>query len=241
MLCFYGCGREAQFEPKKGRPNWCCEDNYRKCPENRKKYGSPGEKNGMFGKHHSKESIIKLTKARKTTGFRYTIHDWKSKHPLFFKIEKMRKNPNNPLEIQVTCKKCNKWFTPTGSQMAERLKAIEKPYGQEENNFYCSDKCKSSCELYRRKACEILNISKEISYTNEEYNIWRQEVLSRAENKCEYCGKTAQHCHHIKPKKLEPFFTLDPDYGVAVCKKCHYNYGHIDECSTGSLASKVCI
>ena len=75
----------------------------------------------------------------------------------------------------------------------------------------------------------------------EEYETWKEEIFKRQNGLCEYCGKKAQHAHHIKPKKLEPFFALDPDYGVACCKKCHYKYGHKSgtECSTGGLAIKV--
>jgi hypothetical protein len=72
--------------------------------------------------------------------------------------------------------------------------------------------------------------------------IWREEVLKRANYKCEYCGKPATIAHHSKSKKLEPFFALDPDYGLACCEKCHYKYGHRDmECTTGYLANIDCI
>jgi len=62
-------------------------------------------------------------------------------------------------------------------------------------------------------------------------------------NICEYgCGKEATDVHHIRPQKLEPFFSLDPDYGLACCEECHYKYGHKtgSECSTGNLAQIAC-
>jgi 5-methylcytosine-specific restriction endonuclease McrA len=79
-------------------------------------------------------------------------------------------------------------------------------------------------------------------YHTKEYNIWRQEVLKRADYKCEYCGNDANTAHHIKPQKLEPFFSLDPDYGVSCCRRCHYKYGHEigTECSTTNLANILC-
>lgn len=61
-LCEYGCGRKAIYSPIKGRPKWCCEDNYRKCPENRKKYGG---NNGSLGKPHSEERKKKISKSLK--------------------------------------------------------------------------------------------------------------------------------------------------------------------------------
>ncbi len=49
-----------------------------------------------------------------------------------------------------------------------------------------------------------------------------------------------EHMHHIKPQKLEPFFSLDPDYCIACCSKCHYEKGHKDECGTGKLSKLIC-
>ena len=80
-----------------------------------------------------------------------------------------------------------------------------------------------------------------INYTQEEYNIWRTEVLERADYKCEYCEEKANHAHHSRPQKKEPFFNLDPDFGIACCEKCHYEKGHKDECSTGKLSKLVCV
>ena len=36
-------------------------------------------------------------------------------------------------------------------------------------------------------------------------------------------------------------FSLDPDFGLACCKKCHYKYGHRDECSPIQLAQMICL
>lgn len=70
--------------------------------------------------------------------------------------------------------------------------------------------------------------------------MWSKEVLARADNICEYCGEIATDAHHIQPKKLEPFYALDPDNGIACCEECHYKYGHSGSCSTGALANTMC-
>jgi len=161
----------------------------------------------------------------------------------------MRYNPNKPLNekvIQFHCKNhlCQNskeqggWFTPKSWQLNARIIAIENPSGFGESNFYCSDKCKQECPLYNMKGDHLKN--KNIYCTIEEYNTWRNEVLKRANNKCEYCDKEAKHAHHSRPQKLEPFFSLDLDFGIACCEKCHYKYGHKDECSTGQLAKIIC-
>ena len=160
-------------------------------------------------------------------------------HPFFCKIEKPRENKNK--DIEVKCKTCKNWFVPTSDQITTRWSSLEKEEGNDGNFFYCSEKCKQECPLYNLRPEHFLNNTQtNQQHTSEEYNTWRQEVLKRAEYKCEYCGEPAEHCHHSRPQKLEPFFSLDPDYGIACCSKCHYEKGHKDECSTGQLSTKVC-
>jgi len=162
----------------------------------------------------------------------------KKKHPFLFKIE----NPMIDFEkliINVKCKKCKKLFEPSYIQVYERIRALETPSGVEENNFYCSDKCKNNCYVFRKRN-ENLNINK--IYTSTEYQQFREFVLKRDNYKCQYCDKKAEHVHHERPQKLEPFFSLDPDYAWSVCRKCHYEKGHIagTSCSYGNLSNKVC-
>ena len=182
-----------------------------------------------------------------------TLYVLKIKYPFFCKIEELREEPKTG-EIQVHCKnhKCKNskenggWFTPTYNQLYNRISYIES---SDSCNFYCSDECKNSCSIYGKSAATLIKLDKikaghspEEQYTNEEYNTYRLEVLNRADYTCEYCGEKATYCHHIRPQKLEPFFSLDPDYGVACCQKCHYEYGHPTgtDCSTGNLAQRIC-
>ena len=175
-----------------------------------------------------------------------TIDYIKQYHPLFSKIEEMRYNPEVEGEIQVHCKNHNcpnskekgGWFTPSKIQIQERMRQIESEYGQGGSYFYCCDECKNECPLFNLKTDPFKDISK--PYTQEEYQQFREHVLKRDNYICQYCGKLAEHVHHIKPQKLEPFHALDPDYAISVCKDCHYRYGHKDECSTGNLSKYNC-
>ena len=199
------------------------------------------------GRKHSEETKIKIGLSNKGKR-KYNLNDWKKNHPLLFKVEEIIDHSELG-KIQVHCKNhnCinskekNGWFIPSYIQLYERIRAIENPSGFEENNFYCSSECKKECPLFKKTGI-VLSKSKESYYTQEEYNLWRQEVLKRAEYKCEFCGEEAEHCHHSRPQKLEPFFSLDPDFGIACCKKCHYEKGHTSgtECSTSKLASIIC-
>lgn len=206
------------------------------------------EKNSKshIGKSLTQETIRKL---------KYNIKSLKENHLLFCKIEEIREHPETK-ELQVRCKNHNcknskekdGWFTPNSPQIGERIRQIKRGY--DGSYLYCCDECKKSCRLYNKRATQLIKedqintgIKEELIYTPEEYNIWRKEVLKRAEYKCEYCGEPAEHCHHLRPQKLEPFFSLDPDFGIACCSKCHYEKGHKTgtECSTGQIGNKICI
>ncbi len=214
----------------------------------------------LKGHKTSDETRKKISKsnAGKKSHRKYTISKLKKKYPIFFKEEEMRYNPDKPgeKEIQVHCKnhKCpnskdhDSWFSPQHSSIYMRICSIEKDDGNLANYFYCSDKCKRQCSLFGKRIESIIKedqiragIIKEEYYTQEEYQTWRQEVLKRSNNLCEYCGQQAEHIHHIEPQKLQPYLSLDPDNGLACCSECHYKYGHKDECSTGNLAKKICL
>jgi len=218
-LCSYGCGQIAKFKLKNGK--LCCNDHYNKCPNNNKKL---------------------------------TINKIKKRYPIFYKEEDLRYNPYKPNknEIQVRCKynKCknskeqNGWFTPSSSQIRERIKCIEKPWGWGGSYFYCSDECKEKCILFRLRS-DPFKENTESPHTNQELNIWRQEVLRRQKdeygyNFCEMCDSRINlQVHHEKPQKTHPGMTLDPDNGIILCRDCHYKYGHKTgtECSTGNLSN----
>jgi len=198
------------------------------------------------GKKRSNETKLNITKSKL-----FSINKIKNKYPTFSKEEEMRYDPKNlnNIEIQVHCKNHNcpnskeqgGWFTPTRTLLFERIYVIEKTdmrNGYGNSYLYCSDKCKHECPLYNVYTDPNKKTNK--SYTYEEYHTWRQEVLKRANNECEYCGEKANHAHHSRPQKLEPFHSLDPDFGIACCEKCHYEKGHKDECSTGNLSNIVC-
>jgi len=205
---------------------------------------------GKKGKYNHFSKAVKGGAHRKRT----SIEQLKDRYPIFALEEEMRYDPKNPGEIQVRCKnhKCenskekNGWFTTTYKHIYQRIAALD--VNQSGGTFlYCSNECKKECTLYNVNSTSLVNqflrTTKipDFDYTQDEYNTWRAEVLKRADYVCEYCQEEkATDCHHIKPQKLEPFFSLDPDYGLACCEKCHYKHGHKDECSTGQLAIKQC-
>ena len=268
QLCDYGCGQEAKHQFKNGK--WCCNSNHIMCPilkekvkksvtgPNNPRYGAKctdktiekirkslkgmmsGPNNPFYKKTHTEESKKKMSQKLK-----FSLEDYKKLHPFLFKVEELRNNPISG-KIQVHCKNHNcknskergGWFTPASSQIYERIRQLEKDYGNGGNYFYCSKKCKDECPLYNLKGDPFKN--KELPYTPTEYQTFRSFVLERDNYICQFCGDPATDVHHERPQKLEPFYALDSDYAWSCCKKCHYEKGHKDECSTGNLAKIVC-
>ena len=217
-----------------------------------------GKNNPNYGKKLSKEIKQKLSKSGLGKNS-ITIEQIKNRYPIFSIVEEIRYKPNSEKEkiIQGHCKnhKCENskeqggWFTLNKSQLFERIRQLEHENGSDGSYMYCCEECKQECPIYRKKFTSLIKhdqinagIIKEEFYTSEEYQTWRNEVLKRANYLCEYCEEPATDSHHSRPQKLEPGFVLDPDFGVACCKKCHYKYGHKinTECSTGSLNHKIC-
>jgi len=214
-----------------------------------------------IGNKHKEISKLKMSKSHKckiitkkhrkniSKGVKLSIEKINERYPFFSKIEEIRYNPEklNDKEIQVHCKnhKCENskekggWFTPKNTQMSERIRQLNN--GNDGSYFYCSEECKDDCPLFNLRPDYILNDkqSKKV-YTSEEYQTFRSFVLERDNHICQYCGEKATDVHHERPQKLEPFFALDPDCAWSCCKKCHYKYGHKDECSTGVLAHLSC-
>jgi 5-methylcytosine-specific restriction endonuclease McrA len=188
-----------------------------------------------------------------------TIKQIKKRFPIFSIEEEIRYDPEKPgeREVQVRCKNHNcinskenaGWFTPTSSQIDNRIASLDR-YGEGNGYMYCSDECKEGCEIFGKRVSQLIAKDKARTlplpesknyYTREEYKILRDEVFKRDNHECVYCNKIAEHIHHIKPQKLEPFFALDPDYVISVCKDCHHEYSHSDkDCTYGAIANTMC-
>jgi hypothetical protein len=192
-------------------------------------------KKAQLDRNHSVETKLKISETKK-----FSSIDYKKRYPWIFPIiEKIRDKNKN---VEVKCKNCNDWFVPTSTQLFERIRQIN--YGNGGCYFYCSDKCKNICSIYNQKIYpKGYIISKNKVYTQEEYETFREFVLERDDYECQYCGNKAKFVHHERPQKLEPFFSLDPDFAWSCCEECHYKYGHKteSECSTGNLANIVCL
>lgn len=255
-----GCGetylaRKSCFE-KKGVERFCdhachsisrCGTHHTEESKIKISNGNKGKASPMLGKRHKKETRKKMS--LRQLGEKH--HNYKggvteSNIPLFDTYtkrldyaEKTRYIYEHGLKVlQVKCSKCEGGFTPTTASVQRRVYVLEgKKAGA--CRFYCSDMCKAACPIFGQQKYPRGHKQTKL-YTDKELKGWRNEVFKRADYKCEYCGQVATDAHHERPKKLEPFFVLDPDNGIACCKECHNKYGHKNDCSTGALASIIC-
>ncbi len=187
-----------------------------------------------------------------------SIKDFQERYPIFVKVEEIRYKPDFEKEkvIQAHCKnnKCknskeqNGWFTPTKSQLYERIRQIEGKNGNGGCYLYCCDNCKEECPIYGKHITQLIREDliraghlEDPWYNSVEYQTWRKQVFELDNNKCVWCGQEASIVHHILPQKTHPELSTDPENGLSCCKDCHYKYGHRDRwCTTGFLAKLVC-
>lgn len=237
-LCDYGCGQEGKFQFKNDK--WCCSKHSNKCPSVRKNLSvshigkTPWNKGLTLGKQS--DTLIKR-RTRNSKNKRSMLSYYKKNHPLLFQIEKIfegkRKN------IYVECKKCGSFFIARRQQIYERLRAIEKQHGCEENNFYCSDECKNDCEIFRKRIDPYKN--KKIDYSREVQPELRELRLEIDNYQCQKCGckDKEMHCHHIEGIRWEPIESADLDMVITYCKDCHYKVHKIEGCSYSDLQCNI--
>ena len=221
LLCDYGCGLRAEYGFSNG--NIYCNEHWILCP--------------------AKKHLVT-----------YSIEQWYEKYPTFAREEELRYNPDKPKEkeIQGHCKNSNcinskeqnGWFTLSKYQFGYRVFSLEHSKGNDGGYFYCCEECKQQCPLYNLHG-DPLAIPANSLYTQAEYETFKQEVLKKDNYICHFCGEEkATIVHHTRTQKLEPFFALDPDYGISVCEDCHHFIHRSKEkggeCSTGHLASIIC-
>ena len=60
------------------------------------------------------------------------------------------------------------------------------------------------------------------SRATDEYAEWRKTVLGRTNGTCTQCGSTKHViAHHLKDWHTHPHLRVDPENGIALCRKCH--------------------
>jgi len=258
IKCGYGCGKKAIHQFKNGK--WCCENKYQKCPSMRAlvKKQTTGSSNPMFGKKQSEETKMKISKSNKDPDIQtrskmsisqskrtYNKGYWKGGYdkkgiPHFdvyasriSYAEDIRRNIKDPNILEVRCTYCNNWFAPSISQVQERGRALEK-ISATESRFYCSDKCKLACPIYKK----IKYAEGYAPETSREVQPQLRQMRFEKDNyTCQKCKKHQSnldvelHCHHLEGIRWEPIESADVDKVITLCKNCHIEVHKKEGCS----------
>jgi hypothetical protein len=126
ILCDYGCGKLANYILSNNKN--CCKPTFGKC------------------------EAIERKIPRSKVKHKYTYSKWINKYPILKENEELR-SINEMLEVQ--CRECKNWFSPTADQLYFRIKALEDKktiYKNRNVNSYlfCSNECKEKSLEYRR-------------------------------------------------------------------------------------------
>jgi len=152
-------------------------------------------------------------------------------------IEQCRRNKDDNKVLDIKCAYCGKWFTPTISQIYERIRSI---FGKQvgEQRLYCSEQCKKECPIYRQKKYPK---DFKVSTSREVQADLRQLRFEKDNYTCQKCFKhkdeleVALHCHHLEGIKWEPFESADVDKVLTVCKTCHLEIHKKEDCKYNDL------
>lgn len=154
--------------------------------------------------------------------------------------EEVRRDSENTDYLQVKCTEsnCEKWFRPTRIQVVSRICSLNKLVDGE-NRFYCSDKCKNSCSIFRQRASPKGFINKNsIRYDQAE---WASMVKERDNFECQKCGATDNlEAHHIEGLVENPIESADIDIGITLCADCHKLAHEDDGCRFVDMRNNNC-
>ena len=192
-----------------------------------------------FYRKANKEKIAEQTKAyyeankekiaEKKKSYREAKPLYNSYKDIFF--GEFKEGDNGVLLVK--CKYCNKWFSPTNSEVHN--------YIHGGISLYCSNGCKKSCPTFHVSKHEKgfrQNTSREVQPE------LRKLVLERDNWTCQKCGANKDdditailHCHHIDPVKNNPIESADMDNCVTLCKDCHKEVHKQKGCFYSDLAN----
>ena len=154
--------------------------------------------------------------------------------------DECRRYPFDRNILEVKCTYCGRWFTPTRSQVYDRIRALEgKQLG--EQRLYCSNECKKACPIFG-KILYPKGFQKETS--REVQPELRQLRFEIDKYRCQKCGKHQDeltvplHCHHIEGIRWEPLESADIDKCITFCKDCHIEVHKIEGCGYHDMQCK---
>ena len=195
------------------------------------------EKIAEYLKEYRKNNIEKKVEYRKNN--KEKIKECTKKYNQSFSKSKKRFKELSKYEdvkldkdgyIQVKCKKCNEYFIPSNSQIYSRIACINGT-GTGECNFYCSDECKDTCEIFKKRITPGL----EQFDIRELQGEWAKAVKEIDNYTCQICGSDKDlHAHHIEAHAVT-YDSFDIDNGITLCINCHHSVHQLPGCTLGDI------
>ena len=143
---------------------------------------------------------------------KWASYDTSFKHLEF--CEELRRDPENENILNCRCTYCGKWYRPGHTEVQNRLMGVDSGSCR----FYCSDGCKTSCDIYGQ-------IKYPKGHNKDEVDPTLRKMRFELDNyTCQKCGQVGGSlaCHHIDPVNIIPMFANDIDSVITMCKECHH-------------------
>ena len=142
--------------------------------------------------------------------------------------------------LEIRCKYCGKYFTPTNVQVSKRISVLNGTSNRGTSYLYCSNHCKLACPTFYQKKYPK---GFKIATSREVQPELRQLTLARDNYTCQKCGMTIDevqlHCHHILPINESPVESADVSNCITLCKECHQHAHAIPDCGYHDLKCSV--
>jgi len=248
-LCDYGCGKEASYKFNNGK--WCCSKSHNSCP-NMKKINRLKLIGKNKGRKLSQSTKNKMSNSQKGLQTGEKCPSWKGGYnekniPRFdqyknqlLPIEKVKRNESDSNILEVECTYCGNWFVPKLHIVIDRIRSINS-IGFGEHRFYCSEKCKQECSIYKQhqypkgfKAATSREVQPELRQMRFKIDGYICQRCKKHQSEL----KVGLHCHHIEGILWEPIESADLDKCITFCKDCHILVHKIEGCTYDDLKCK---
>lgn len=201
--------------------------------KNRKYYSN--NKEAIIERHHidyinNRDVILSKKKKYTVRGAVYNTYAYQ------LTVDEEPRLAEDGISLQVKCRYCGKYFTPTNSAVRHRLKSLVTDTNGI-SYLYCSEECKDLCPVYRRREWP-----KGLApTTSREVDPLVRKLCFETDNwECQRCGSTeALICHHILG--YAHYKTLGNDLAntITFCKGCHQWVHSFKGCRYVDLQCKI--
>lgn len=67
-------------------------------------------------------------------------------------------------------------------------------------------------------------MTKKSRLNKDAFNLFKEIVVRKANNKCEICGEWASTAHHYHPQSSYGYLKYDIRNGISICVSCHFKH-----------------